>query len=111
MDRKRFLNLLEENEGVVVVKYGATWCKPCKVIEPYLEQKKQTLPGHITYHELDVDEDFDLYAHFRTKKQVSGVPVLLAFKKGNLTPYADKSVTGTNRTDLDYFFNEVSCLQ
>jgi thiol:disulfide interchange protein len=107
MDRKQFIEVLQQNEGVVVVKYGATWCKPCKVIEPYLLQKKETLPEKATYHELDVDEDFDLYAHLRTKKQVVGVPVLLAYKKGNVTPYADKCVTGTNRAELDHFFNEV----
>ena len=110
MDRQRFIQVLEENEGVVVVKYGATWCKPCKVIEPYLEEKKRTLGSNVSYHELDVDEDFDLYAHFKVKKQVVGVPVLLAFKKGNVTPYADKSVTGTNKADIDYFFHSLKSL-
>ena len=110
MDRQRFIEVLQENEGVVVVKYGATWCRPCKVIEPYLEEKKRTLAVNTTYHELDVDEDFDLYAHLKSKKQVVGVPVLLAYKKGNITPYADKSVTGTNRSDIDYFFQSLKTL-
>jgi thioredoxin 1 len=110
MDRKRFIEILEANEGVVVVKYGATWCKPCKVIEPYLEEKKKTLAANVSYHHLDVDEDFDLYALFRSKKQIVGVPVLLAFKKGNITPFADKSVTGTSRTDIDYFFHSLKTL-
>ena len=110
MDRKRFLGLLEENQGVIVVKYGATWCNPCKVIEPYLEEKKRTLGSDTNYIALDVDEDFDLYAHLKMKKQVRGVPVLLAFKKGNVTPYADKCVTGTNRAELDNFFNSLDFL-
>ena len=111
MDRKQFIQVLEENPGVVVVKYGATWCKPCKLIEPYLNEKKRTLRPNTAYYELDVDDDFDLYAHLKTKKQVKGVPVLLAFKKGNVTPYADKSITGTNRPDLDYFFESLDSLQ
>jgi thioredoxin 1 len=110
MDRAKFISLLEENAGVIVVKYGATWCKPCKTIEPYLQEKKRTLAASTSYLELDVDEDFDLYAHFKAKKQVVGVPVLLAFKRGNVTPYADKCVTGTNRTDLDHFFNSLGSL-
>lgn len=111
MDRKQFIQVLEENPGVVVVKYGATWCKPCKLIEPYLNEKKRTLRPNTAFYELDVDDDFDLYAHLKTKKQVVGVPVLLAFKKGNVTPYADKSITGTNRPDLDYFFESLDSLQ
>jgi thioredoxin 1 len=110
MDRKRFLGLLEENQGVIVVKYSATWCKPCKQIQPYLEEKKRTLGEDVSYHELDVDNDFDLYAHLKTKKQVVGVPVLLAYKKGNVTPFADKCVSGTNRADIDNFFDSLDLL-
>jgi thiol:disulfide interchange protein len=111
MDRKQFIQVLEENPGVVIVKYGATWCKPCKLIEPYVNEKKRTLGRNTAFYELDVDDDFDLYAHLKTKKQVVGVPVMLAFKKGNVTPYADKSITGTNRQDLDYFFESLDSLQ
>jgi thiol-disulfide isomerase/thioredoxin len=107
MDRKTFIGVLQENQGVVVVKYGAMWCKPCKVIEPYLQEYRRRLPSNVVYHELDVDDDFDLYAHLKTKKQVHGVPVLLAYKKGNVTPFADHCVTGTNHGDIDHFFREV----
>jgi len=111
MDRASFLKILEtENPGVVVVKYGATWCGPCKKIDPYLEKKRVELPETVSYYALDVDDDFDLYAHLKTKKQVRGVPVLLAFKKGNLTPYSDACVTGTNLEELNYFFDRLDQL-
>ena len=108
MDRKQFLGILQENTGMVVVKYSATWCKPCKTIEPYVAEKKRTLPSHAVMYELDVDDDFDLYAHLKSKKQVVGVPVLLAYKKDNVTPYADLCVSGTNRADIDFFFSSLS---
>lgn len=110
MDRKQFLQLLEENQGVVVVKYSATWCGPCKKVQPLLNQLVPMLPPSVTYLELDVDDDFDLYAHFKAKKQVVGVPVLLAFKKGNVTPYADHSVSGTNEAQIVAFFKTVAVL-
>jgi thiol-disulfide isomerase/thioredoxin len=31
--RKHFQELLESNPGVLIIKFGATWCGPCKVIE------------------------------------------------------------------------------
>lgn len=104
MDRASFLKILEENQGVVVVKYGATWCGPCKKIEGFLEGKRRELPEKVAYYALDVDDDFDLYAHFKSKRQVRGVPVLLAFNKGNVTPYPDASVTGTSPDELNHFF-------
>ena len=107
MDRTSFLKILEENRGVVVVKYSATWCGPCKKIEGFLEMKRRELPEKVEYHALDVDDDFDLYAHFKSKKQVRGVPVVLAFKHGNLTPYSDLCVTGTNVDELNHFFGTV----
>ena len=93
MDRKQFLQILEENEGVVVVKYSATWCGPCAKVQPFLQKLVPTLPPSVTYLELDVDDDFDLYAHFKAKKQVVGVPVLLAFKKARLRVTSDEPVT------------------
>jgi len=110
MDRKQFIQILQENEGVVVVKYSATWCGPCAKVQPLLNKLVPTLPPSVTYLELDVDEDFDLFAHFKAKKQLVGVPVLLGFKKGNLTPYADQSVSGTNEAQIVSFFKAVSIL-
>jgi len=107
MDRASFIKVLEENQGVVVVKYGATWCGPCKKIEGFLESKRCELPKNVGYYALDVDDDFDLYALFKSKKQVRGVPVVLAFKQGNVTPYSDACVTGTSPDELKHFFSTV----
>jgi thioredoxin 1 len=104
MNRLTFLNLLENNPGVIVVKYGAEWCRPCKQIESYLQEKKKELAEDMEYYSLDVDEDYDLYALLKFQKQVHGIPVLLAYKKGNVTPIPDKSVTGADKKKIDDFF-------
>ena len=36
--RSEFEELLRQNPGKVVLKFGATWCGPCKVIEPLVNQ-------------------------------------------------------------------------
>ena len=110
MDREQFFELLKKNEGVIVVKYGAEWCGPCKVLEPYLFEKKKGLPENAPFYNLDVDRDFDLFAHLKMKKQVTGVPVLLAYKKGNWTPFADECCTGTNKNNVDVFFNKINVM-
>lgn len=32
-NRTVFLNLLKDNPGIIILKFGASWCKPCKLIE------------------------------------------------------------------------------
>ena len=43
----------------------------------------------------------------KTKKQVSSIPVMLAYKKGNTMVGADYSVVGANKESIDIFFNQV----
>jgi hypothetical protein len=57
--------------------------------------------------DLDIDENFDLYAFMKSKKQVRGIPALLAYNKGTLTYAADASVSGSDTEALDFFFKEV----
>jgi hypothetical protein len=54
--------------------------------------------------DIDVDESFDLYAHLKQKKMVNGIPVILMFKKGNVSYIPDDSVTGADPAALDAFF-------
>ena len=37
-DRKHFQELLESNPGVFIIKFGAEWCEPCKMIEKDIEE-------------------------------------------------------------------------
>ena len=65
--------------SLIVVKFGAEWCKPCKYIKPLCEQWSATCPPHIIYADIDIDESMDLYMAFKNKKMVRGVPTILAF--------------------------------
>ena len=108
VNREEFVEILKANEGVVYLIFSASWCKPCQTIKPYLAAKLPTLPKTAKAVVLDVDLNTDLYAHLKSKKQVRGVPVMLAYKKGNLTPFADRSVSGANVPDWTKLFEFVS---
>ena len=110
LDRKQLLLVLQQNPGVVILKFTAEWCKPCKTIQNYVYNKFISLPQTCVCTDLDVDENFDLYALMKSKKQVRGVPALLAYKKGNMTYAADASVSGANEEALDTFFDQVYSL-
>ena len=101
--RNDFTSLLEKNPGILIFKFTADWCGPCKKIKEYSYKKSNELPEHITILEVDVDECFDLYAFLKHKKMVNGIPVFLAYARGVMeAPIA--SVTGAGIADIEAFF-------
>lgn len=102
--RNHFLELLKVNPGLIIVKVGATWCGPCHKIAPVVEAFFATSPPEVLCADIDVDENIDLYAFFKSRKMVNGIPAILCWKKGNLTPVPDDGVVGSRPTDLDAFF-------
>ena len=103
-DRNVFLNLLQNNPGLVVLKLGATWCGPCHKIKPAVDGFFATSPDDVVCCDIDVDECFDLYAYFKSKRMVNGIPAIMCWKKGNIQFIPDDSHTGADPNELDKFF-------
>ena len=103
--RQAFLDLLSRNPGLVIMKLGAKWCGPCKKIESHVHEFFASSPDHVICANIDVDESFDLYACLKSKRMVNGIPVLLCYKKGNVSYIPDDSITGADINQLTLFFN------
>jgi len=85
LDVKDLLKLQQTmGQKMVVIKFSAKWCGPCKKIAPlwdlWIKNNNQT---NIIYVELDIDETMDLYMAFKRYKMVNGVPTVLMFQ-GNI---------------------------
>ncbi len=70
---------------VAVVDFSATWCGPCRMMAPVLEDISEKLAGKVDFFNVDVDEAPGLAAAF----QVSSIPCLVLLKNGQP---ADQSV-------------------
>jgi len=105
-DRKVFRSLLESNPGLIILKFGANWCKPCEKIQPYVDEFFNTSPEHVLCATLDVDTSFELYSYFKYNKIVNGIPVLMSFYKGNTSGRPDNTVTGADLNRLHEFFKK-----
>jgi thiol-disulfide isomerase/thioredoxin len=103
-NRQDFFDLLKVNPGLVIIKFGATWCGPCKKIKHVVDGFFATSPDNVICADVDVDESFDLYGFFKSKKMVNGIPVMLCYIKGNETFIPDDSITGIDPGALDAFF-------
>ncbi len=102
--RQEFLSLLQVNPGLIILKLGASWCKPCKMIQPTLDKHYATSPPEVICCDINVDESSDLYAFLKAKKMVNGIPVVLCYVQGNHTFVPDDGVTGADIKELELFF-------
>ncbi|GMG85924.1 thioredoxin TrxA [Biformimicrobium ophioploci] len=64
----------------VLVDFWATWCGPCKMIAPVLDDLAGTYAGKLKICKVDVDANKQAAA----KYNVRGIPTLLLFKGGNV---------------------------
>jgi len=103
-NRNDFLKLLKLNPGLVIVKLGASWCGPCKKIAHLVDAFFASSPPDVICADIDVDDSIDLYSYLKTKRMVNGIPVILMYKRGNVSFIPDDSVTGADPGALDSFF-------
>lgn len=99
-----FKKVLENNPGLVMIKFGSTWCGPCKKVKGHVIEWFRKMPNNIQTVIVDIDECIDVYGFLKTKKMLAGIPTILMYKKGNMGYVFDDSVSGSNPTEYDLFF-------
>ncbi len=62
----------------VLVDFFATWCGPCKMLTPVLEQIQSSSNGEFEVVKVDVDESYELAKKFG----IMSVPTMMIFKNG-----------------------------
>lgn len=72
-----FNKLIQENKPTLV-DFFATWCGPCRVQGPILEEVKNKVGDHANILKVDIDQNQELAAKFN----VRSVPTLIMFKNG-----------------------------
>lgn len=95
----------------VILKFGATWCKPCCAIKSFLNGIVKRLPVNVKFYEIDIDESVELYLAFKSKKMIKGVPTMLAFRgdsENDVWYTPDELVRGTDEGAISCFFESVS---
>ena len=88
------LDALLEHEPVLVVDFTATWCGPCKVIGPLMDQLADEYSDRAKVFKLDLDSNKSLARRFG----IRSIPAVMFFKQGELVktivgvkPYEDFS--------------------
>ena len=64
----------------VLVDFWASWCGPCRMIAPFVEQLADEYEGKVAFMKVNVDEQPELCEKYR----VSSIPNLILFKDGDV---------------------------
>ena len=73
-----FADLLAGSELPVLVDFYATWCGPCQMMVPILEQVNQQLQGRLKVVKIDTDK----YPQLGSQYRIEALPTLVLFKNG-----------------------------
>ena len=74
-----FNDVISGNQ-LVLVDFFATWCQPCKMMHPILEDLKKTVGDKLRIIKVDVDVHNDVAAQY----DIRSVPTLMLFRNGEV---------------------------
>ena len=77
----------------VLVDFWATWCAPCRMLGPVVEEVANETEGRAVVGKLNVDEEMELARKYR----VAAIPTLIVFKNGE---EAQRSVGVVEKEDI-----------
>ena len=87
-----FDELLQE-EKLVIVDFWATWCGPCRMLSPLLDEVEAEMEDKVVVVKVNVDDADEIAMRYR----IMSIPTLLFFKNGQMV---DRSVGAMPKSAL-----------
>ena len=78
INKDNFNEMVIDSKTPVLVDFFATWCGPCKMLSPILEQVASEMGDRVVIAKVDIDECMDLAQEYG----IVSVPTMILFKDG-----------------------------
>ena len=72
------------SKGTVLVDFWASWCGPCKMVAPIIEELADEYDGKAVIAKVDIDKEVELASRFKIRL----IPTIICFKDGQLSSKA-----------------------
>lgn len=92
INEQEFNSDVLESKKPVLVDFFATWCGPCKLLAPVLDNLDKQFSDEIPIYKVDIDENKQLASKYR----VMSVPTLKVFKDGEVV----ETIVGAQPEDV-----------
>jgi thioredoxin 1 len=92
------LNL--NNEKVSILYFSASWCGPCKILKPVMEEISKEMSDNIDINYVDINDNMELSG----KYEIMSVPTLLFVKEGEIK---NKIVGLQPKTNIVHAINNI----
>lgn len=79
-NEKTFQSEVLDSGKLALVDFWASWCGPCKMLGPTIDELAVELEGKVLVGKVNVDEEQDLAVRY----QVSTIPTILIIKDGKV---------------------------
>ena len=99
-----------KNKNVIVIKFGAEWCRPCNNIKNLLNNCFLDMPDNVLCYDINIDTDYELFNKLKSKKMVKSIPAILVYYCCNERDQwyiTDNNISSSDNKEIINFFKTV----
>ncbi len=93
LTKENFEGAVLQAQGPVLVDFWASWCGPCRMVSPIIDELAEEYAGKLTVGKVNVDEQGELASQYA----IVSIPTILVFKNGKIV---DKKVGAHAKDDF-----------
>ena len=96
---EKYNETVKNTKGLLVVDFWASWCGPCKMLAPIIDELEAEMPD-VVFAKVNVDEEVQP----ALENNITSIPTLLFIKDGEIV---NKSIGLVSKDELISIINEV----